>query len=438
MSPINVPLSSAIDNDGPQTSSTWPPTRRLTPFSSGSPYHVLNRQDNEHGQQQYHALPSNDDGTGSEQDKAWYSKILDPIRRFLSVVKAALNFAWVAEVLSSSLAVLSLLAIVIVVRSHERQPLPSWPLGIRINALVAIFATLLKAALTLPLSEGISQLKWQWFSQEPRRLLDMHNFDSASRGPWGSFLFLFRSGLPSDNTLSRSQLRRHFISQRSQLLNSFAKISAILILLTFAMDPFTQQIVQNVSCQLDSPEVIGRVPRSNTYLAHGRQIAAQGFEIDPTMDSAINRGILDPPSDLTSLLPFECPTGNCSIPSFSTIGLCHTCQDVAHLLKIEGTSKYGVNSYSYLDFMYDRSGENYTLEMLTRGSWDDFRANGFLNFKIIATPIPGDSDLSIDILRRPPVAAECTLQPCVRTYQANIKNSVLNETEIGRSLIGLS
>ncbi|KAI1734709.1 hypothetical protein F4680DRAFT_437615 [Xylaria scruposa] len=461
MSSTTDPRSSVIDNDSSQTPTTWPPTGRLSSLNSGSPYQILNQQDDEQGHQQSRALPSSEDSTGSENDiapkteapvtgrgllrsltrksvphqKTWYSKISCPIKKFATVVKAALDFAWVAEVLSCSVAILSLLAIVIVTRSHEGQPLPSWPLGISINALVAIFATLLKVGLTVPLSEGISQLKWQWFSEQPRSLLDMHEFDSASRGPWGSFLFLLRSDSPSDNSWTWTQLRRHFIWQKSQFINSFAKISSILILLVFAIDPFTQQIVQNVPCLRDSPEMMGRVPRSNTYFAHGMSRDSAHFPVDQAMASAFDRGIVNPPSDMTSLLPFECPTGNCTIPSFSTIGLCHTCQDVTHLLEI----KQIVSVIPYKAYVYDKleleiADDPNSIKVLnTIGDFVAAQANGLMRFKMIALPLSSDGTPYSE-----PVAYECTLQPCLRTYQANIRNSVLNETEVGRSLIGLS
>ncbi|KAI0817888.1 hypothetical protein GGR55DRAFT_622433 [Xylaria sp. FL0064] len=48
----------------------------------------------------------------------------------------------------------------------------------------------------LPPSECISQLKWQWFSQQPRRLIDIEHFDAASRGPWGSLRFLCEENRP--------------------------------------------------------------------------------------------------------------------------------------------------------------------------------------------------------------------------------------------------
>lgn len=61
--------------------------------------------------------------------------------------------------------------------------------GITLNAFVAVFSAVAKAALILPVSEAIGQLKWIWF-RDGRRLYDFHAFDNASRGPLGSVLLL--------------------------------------------------------------------------------------------------------------------------------------------------------------------------------------------------------------------------------------------------------
>jgi hypothetical protein len=64
--------------------------------------------------------------------------------------------------------------------------------GITLNAFIAVFAAIAKAALILPVSEAIGQLKWIWFREE-RKLVDFYTFDNASRGPWGSTLLLCKT-----------------------------------------------------------------------------------------------------------------------------------------------------------------------------------------------------------------------------------------------------
>jgi hypothetical protein len=69
--------------------------------------------------------------------------------------------------------------------------MPQWPSGISLNTVVAVFSAIMKAALIMPVAEGISQLKFLWFRRN-RPLADLEDFDNASRGPWGSFCFMIQ------------------------------------------------------------------------------------------------------------------------------------------------------------------------------------------------------------------------------------------------------
>jgi hypothetical protein len=82
-----------------------------------------------------------------------------------------------------------------------------------------VLAKIATAALILPISEAIGQLKWSWFNgRKSKDMIDFEIFDKASRGAWGSFLLLFR-------TKGRS----------------LAALGAVLTLLMVATDAFFQQ-----------------------------------------------------------------------------------------------------------------------------------------------------------------------------------------------------
>ena len=116
------------------------------------------------------------------------------------------SYAWAIEISSFFLATLALAAIFITLAIHSDRPMSQWPKLISINSLIAIFTAVLKAALMMPVAEGIvyhsvsrtqltlgtgiGQLKWHWFRQ-PHSLVDLDRIDAASRGPWGSFLLIF-------------------------------------------------------------------------------------------------------------------------------------------------------------------------------------------------------------------------------------------------------
>lgn len=76
---------------------------------------------------------------------------------FMRKVRHAWNYGWTAEIFSCALAMVSLAAIIITLCLHDGKPLPKWPLGITINALIAILTVLMKAGLSIPLSEGVNQ-----------------------------------------------------------------------------------------------------------------------------------------------------------------------------------------------------------------------------------------------------------------------------------------
>ncbi|KAL2204502.1 hypothetical protein CC79DRAFT_1144090 [Sarocladium strictum] len=84
-------------------------------------------------------------------------------------------------------------AIIAVLAWRNNKPLPSWYADITVNTVIALLATICRAATIVPISEGLSQLKWIWFAQGTRPLRDIGVFEKASRGPWGSLQLLLIS-----------------------------------------------------------------------------------------------------------------------------------------------------------------------------------------------------------------------------------------------------
>ena len=80
-----------------------------------------------------------------------------PSRRHspLDIIRKAFDYEWSVEIASCFLACLALFAIVITVAIHEDKPLPQWPPLISVNSLIAIFTALLKAAILMPVAEGL-------------------------------------------------------------------------------------------------------------------------------------------------------------------------------------------------------------------------------------------------------------------------------------------
>ena len=86
-----------------------------------------------------------------------------------------------------------MMIIIIVLWKVDGKQMPKWKLGISINAFISIFSGFAKSALLLPTAEALGQLKWNWFRNKEKKMMDFEVLDSASRGPWGSFVLLART-----------------------------------------------------------------------------------------------------------------------------------------------------------------------------------------------------------------------------------------------------
>lgn len=102
-----------------------------------------------------------------------------------------INHLWILEWLSWSVALLAIAGIVGVLAAFNHRPIPDWPYGITIGALVSLLATIANVGLAGPISAGIGQAKWLWFAKE-RTMADFELIDSASRGPYKSAILLVR------------------------------------------------------------------------------------------------------------------------------------------------------------------------------------------------------------------------------------------------------
>jgi len=102
----------------------------------------------------------------------------------------ALRRFWILEVLWCFVGLGSAAAIVAVLAQYDGQKAPEWPLGVSLNTVLAFLASLAKAALLIPVTEGLGQLRWIWFTRKARRADDFELFDGATRGAFGSFRLL--------------------------------------------------------------------------------------------------------------------------------------------------------------------------------------------------------------------------------------------------------
>ncbi|KAG5661338.1 hypothetical protein KAF25_005460 [Fusarium avenaceum] len=98
--------------------------------------------------------------------------------------------SWWPEITWCVFAIGLLAALIGLLKAFDGQPAPEW---VSLNTVVAAISTICRAAMVVPVSEGLSQLKWNAFVRSQRPLNDLKTFDQASRGPFGSLLLLSKA-----------------------------------------------------------------------------------------------------------------------------------------------------------------------------------------------------------------------------------------------------
>ncbi|EGX88750.1 hypothetical protein CCM_08796 [Cordyceps militaris CM01] len=236
---------------------------------------------------------------------------------------------WAWEMLSLFVSVLSLASIIIVLDVYENRRLDEWTPKISINAVISVLSAVFKGSLALPVTEGISQLKWLMFAKQPRALSELDVYDRASRGAWGSALMIFGQ----------------FKSESKAYLASLGAALALVILVT---DPFAQATISLSNCPQNGTDTAS-IPRASNYtldLEHYNQMMADTFNLP--MQLAAYRGILEPPANSSVSVSVSCTTGNCTFPedggaTFTSLTMCSQTWDISDRIQVNHTS----NGYVY-------------------------------------------------------------------------------------------
>ena len=108
---------------------------------------------------------------------------------------------WLPDIFGALVAAASLVCTVIVLRTYQGRNLQDvhLPYHLNLTSVIAILATISRAALTLPLSSVLSQEYWLWLSSASKSLkshptlMDLVYSESASRGAFGSLCFIYKT-----------------------------------------------------------------------------------------------------------------------------------------------------------------------------------------------------------------------------------------------------
>ncbi|KAJ4381543.1 hypothetical protein N0V86_002903 [Didymella sp. IMI 355093] len=378
---------------------------------------------------------------------------------------------WLLEIISWFFSLACMIAIVAVLATLQNQKLTKWWIaektGLTLNAYISVLSKMAGAALILPVSEALGQLKWSWFLNHSKQMWDYEIFDNASRGPWGSLLLLIRTKC-----------------------RALAALGAIITLASLMLDPFFQQVVDFPDrWALDSNS--SAIPRVATYdpfyppeyfagVATNfvdqafRPVAMQYMVDNGTQPVQFGNGTRPD-------IPLSCPTSNCTWPAYETLGVCSQCADVSDLLEyaclytridwsqnqigaideaaypngticgyfLNATSETPVLMTGYLLNETDaNSSVSETLLARTLPLTDMIYKTpvfgGSINFRHVRNPIldtlivSAADPSSSDPWDKLPVALECVLSWCVKTvessydlgeYGENITSAFWNTTE---------
>ncbi|OHE92387.1 hypothetical protein CORC01_12314 [Colletotrichum orchidophilum] len=215
---------------------------------------------------------------------------------------------WLPELLWSIISIASVAALAGVLSRFDGQRLPEWPLGLTINALIAFLATLARAAFVIPVSESLSQLKWLWYRKE-RPLEDFQDFDSASRGPWGSI-----------------QLLKTTRGWSPSLIATIVMITAI----------FTSTLTQSaVTYPVRLARVDGdaTVARSTSYFFSTSNLFS-GMNQQHYVQQSIFEGLSYDHTQEFPLSPARCPTSECQWDAYSSLSICAKFWNISESLNV--------------------------------------------------------------------------------------------------------
>ena len=209
--------------------------------------------------------------------------------------------SWAWEIASVALSVVGIALLVAFLVTINNTPYGDWQYTASPNTVVSIIVTITKAALFVPVSSCLGQLKWNLF-QSPVPLYHMQVLDQASRGPWGSLEVLLRGIFGSKTGI-------------------LTYVGASLTILALAVDPFAQQILTFPSRTVPALNATAFTQTSHSWYSTVSDVV---YELPPRLLTAVLSGLMQTHSPLEP----QCDAMSCEFPEFVALGLCSKCEDV--------------------------------------------------------------------------------------------------------------
>jgi hypothetical protein len=392
------------------------------------------------------------------------------LERKLAEYNASTNIfkRWLFEILCWLISALCMGAIIGIYMEAKDKPMSQAGSFLTYTNILGKVAS---AALIVPTSEALGQLKWNWF-QKSKAMWDFEIFDKASRS--GTIRLIRKTY--ADFQSFRGPIGAVLLLYRTKG-RSLAALGALLIVLLLAIDTFFQQVVDLPERRfLQAGSSIPRVAHyKNEYMLEYHQgYEEQGFDafVFPSIRPFLyGNGTQPVPfgSGTRPDIPLACPTSSCTWPEYETLGVCSACTDASDLLqfkcmytKIDWTTTHlgrvtpeATPNGTVCGYFYDTGdnnpllmsgyilnetegvrspGETLLVRLLPFTNLDKTPvAGGSEKFKHVRNPVldalivssPDSSSVHQHI---PPITQECVLTWCVKTLQSEYESGTYSET----------
>ncbi|VUC35612.1 unnamed protein product [Clonostachys rosea] len=242
---------------------------------------------------------------------------------------------WSLELVSLLLAFGFMGAMIAILQTYDNNEMPNWngggSGGITLNALIGVLATIFRAILAFVALEVLAQLKWEWLTARFRPLNHVQRFEDATRGTWGPIMLL------------------PIVKIRQPL----SVIAVVVVVLSVAIGPFSQQAVQTYYCLRIAEErpatvqVAHRIDSMDESPLFYQRSGISGLKV--SLQSAMQDALANPSTDSNIPSMFKCRTGNCTFSthadhpeqpeeeraSYASLAMCSRCEDVYDLVRTE-------------------------------------------------------------------------------------------------------
>ncbi|KUI58971.1 hypothetical protein VP1G_06274 [Cytospora mali] len=324
---------------------------------------------------------------------------------------------WTFEIISLLFAISSVASIIAVLAYFDNRPLPSWPYEITLNALIAILTTIANAAMAVPLSSGLGQLKWERVKTGYAPLTDLEVLDDASRGALGALNLLRK--------------------MRGGVTGSFGAIAVIVALF---VSPFAQQIATYRTLSKETDIGATNFRALNFTMALPGLDDSMPFVPVLPIKAAVYNGLFMENNRPWTNLPVNCQTGNCTWEPFDTLAVCNECVDMTpYMIKScgENSTEDGCG-WKTMDGKAVLSAD----EVFSMTSQFESQEGGDPWSTIMKLTFMGTESSTSAAGNIQPWARQCTISACVQTITSqivngnlveNVTNTVTNDTVITHS-----